>query len=58
MDKFINLRLLSHPINWLTIILMLVIAGIGGHLLLSLVGVEPSTGDTPSTPYSPAPKTS
>ncbi len=39
----INWQLLKNPLNWLTVILMLVLAGIGGHLLLSWVGIEPST---------------
>ncbi len=39
-----NLKLASHPINWVTIFLMLVIAGTAGHLLLSLFGIEPADG--------------
>lgn len=42
----VNWRMLSHPINWVTVILMLVIAGTAGHLLLSLVGKEPSTDES------------
>jgi hypothetical protein len=43
MDSIINLNFLSHPLNWLIIFLMLVIAAIAGHELLSLAGVEPVT---------------
>jgi hypothetical protein len=39
----INIRLLSHPMNWITILLMLIIAGIFGHLLLTLLEQEPAT---------------
>ena len=38
----INTKIISHPLNWLTIVLMLVIAGIFGHLLLSLLDQEPA----------------
>jgi hypothetical protein len=36
--QVLNFDLLKHPMNWLTILLMLIIAGIAGHLLLSYVG--------------------
>jgi hypothetical protein len=38
-----NWKILSHPMNWLTIWLMVLIAGIFGHLLLSLFEQEPAT---------------
>jgi len=41
--EIINFKLMSHPMNWLTIFLMLVIAAIAGHEILSLVKLEPST---------------
>jgi hypothetical protein len=41
--ELVNIKLLSHPMNWLTVLLMLVIAGIAGHEILSLVNVEPAT---------------
>lgn len=44
MIKPVNWRIISHPLNWVVIILMLVIAGTAGHLLLSLFGSEPDTG--------------
>jgi hypothetical protein len=39
----VNTRLLSHPMNWVIIFVMLVIAAIFGHLLLSILDQEPST---------------
>jgi hypothetical protein len=45
MDSFINVKLLSHPLNWLTIFLMLTIAAIAGHEILSLVKLEPATSN-------------
>jgi hypothetical protein len=39
----INWKLISHPMNWLTVLVMLVIAGTIGHLLASYVGLEPTT---------------
>ena len=41
----LNWRMIAHPMNWLTIILMLLIAGVAGHLLLSLFSVEPTTAN-------------
>lgn len=38
----INWRMVSHPMNWITIFLMLVIAGAIGHFLLSYLGIEPN----------------
>jgi hypothetical protein len=42
----VNWELLRHPLNWLIVILMLAIAGFAGHLLLSHLGVEPSSEKT------------
>lgn len=41
--RILNLKMMSHPLNWLIILLMLVIAASIGHLTLSLLGVEPTT---------------
>jgi len=41
--QVINTGLIKHPLNWLIVGLMLTIAGIAGHLLLSLTGTEPAT---------------
>lgn len=37
-----NWKLVSHPMNWLTILLMVIIAGSIGHFLLSYLGIEPN----------------
>jgi hypothetical protein len=42
----INWKLIGHPLNWSIILLMLVIAGIFGHLLLSLLEQEPANVST------------
>lgn len=44
----VNTDLLKHPINWLIVLLMLVIAGAAGSLLLAKFGASPSTGELPS----------
>jgi hypothetical protein len=41
--SLINTNLIKHPMNWVTILLMLIIAGIFGHLLLSLLDQEPTS---------------
>lgn len=38
----LNWPLMKNPINWLIVLLMLVIAGMAGHLLLSWAGLEPA----------------
>lgn len=43
MESPVNWRLISHPINWIVVLVMLVIAGTAGHMLLSLLGFEPQT---------------
>jgi len=39
----INFKLIAHPMNWLIILLMVIIAGTFGHLFLSYLGIEPAT---------------
>ena len=41
--QIVNWNLLKNPLNWFIVVFMLVIAGIGGHLLLSYFHHEPST---------------
>lgn len=41
--KIVNVALLKNPLNWFIIILMILIAGIAGHLVLSWLGIEPKT---------------
>lgn len=38
----LNWPLVKNPINWLIVLLMLLIAGMAGHLLLSWAGLEPA----------------
>lgn len=47
----LNWTIIKNPFNWTIILLMLILAGIGGAFLLSYLGVEPSTSDDqqPST---------
>jgi hypothetical protein len=40
--KLINFKLMSHPLNWATVALMLLIAGAFGHLLLEYLGHSPA----------------
>jgi hypothetical protein len=52
----VNWRLVKHPMNWITIFLMLVIVGTMGHMILSLFGVEPDVSqDTAMTSYGSVP---
>lgn len=48
--QIINTRLISHPMNWLIILLMLIIAGIFGHLLLTILDQEPARAKTATVP--------
>jgi hypothetical protein len=41
--QVVNFSLIKHPLNWAIIFLMLVIAAIAGHELMSLVGQEPAS---------------
>lgn len=43
---FVNTALLKHPLNWVTVLVMLTLAGLGGHLLLSYAGLEPAKSDS------------
>lgn len=38
----VNVALLKHPANYFVVLLMLLLAGIGGHFLLKLGGFTPS----------------
>jgi hypothetical protein len=57
MEAPINWTFVAHPINWVQIWLMLVIAGIFGHLVLTYFDVEPSkSSKTLPTGYSTTPQ--
>jgi hypothetical protein len=34
---------MKNPLNWLIVILMLTLAGVAGHYLFTLAGIEPAT---------------
>lgn len=40
--QVINWRIVSHPLNWLTVFLMVFIAGIAVHLILTSFGQVPA----------------
>lgn len=40
--QVVNTALLKHPLNWFTVIFMLVLAAMAGHLILSYAGLEPA----------------
>lgn len=43
--QIINKEIIMHPMNWIIIFLMLVIAAIAGHQLLSLAQLEPAVSN-------------
>lgn len=47
--KILNWGLMKNPHNWVVITLMLVIAGIAGHLALTYFGVEPASSNDAKT---------
>lgn len=47
----LNWELAKNPLNWVIILLMLALAGVGGSILLAYLGVGPATASDsqPST---------
>jgi hypothetical protein len=43
----INWNLMKHPLNWVIVLMMLLIAAYGGHLLLKYFGASPSAPNSP-----------
>ena len=41
----LNFQLLKQPLNWAIIVLMLLIAAMAGHLVLTYFGIEPKTAE-------------
>lgn len=41
----VNWGLVKHPLNWLTVFLMLYLAAMAGTLVLEGFGITPETGD-------------
>jgi hypothetical protein len=50
--QVINWRIVSHPLNWVTVFLMIFIAGIAAHLILSLFGQVPAKLQAQNQPTS------
>jgi uncharacterized membrane protein len=40
MDKFINVKLLANPLNWLVVWMMVILSAVLGHFILTGAGVE------------------
>ena len=40
--ELINTRIMSHPLNWLTVFLMVFLAGIAIHFIMQSVGMLPA----------------
>ena len=49
MNVPVNFKMVSHPINWVTFMLMVLIAGAFGHFVLSYFGIEPATRHSTSS---------
>lgn len=46
--KLVNWKLIAHPMNWAVVVMMLLIAGAGAHLIAQLFGHTPDTADRKS----------
>lgn len=46
----LNWELLKNPMNWLIVLAMLTLAAVGGHLALTLFGVEPADNSAKAPP--------
>jgi len=44
--QVINTRLISHPMNWVIVLLMLIIAGAAGSLILAYFDIHPMSANT------------
>jgi hypothetical protein len=42
--QIINWEIAKHPMNWVTVLLMVFIAGIFIHLVMDFYGAKPATG--------------
>jgi len=40
MDKVINFEILKHPLNWIIVVLMVLIAGVAAHFILSYGSIK------------------
>jgi len=48
--QIVNWRIISHPMNWAIILMMVVIAAMGGHLLLTYFEQEPARSSDEQIP--------
>lgn len=48
METPVNWKLISHPMNWVVILLMLIIAGTAGTLVLDWIGMKAATPINPN----------
>jgi hypothetical protein len=53
--RIVNLRLLSHPINYVTILAMIALPAIAGHLLLVLAGQDPGSREQKTSAWTAMP---
>ena len=37
----VNVPLMKNPLNWVIVTMMLILAGIAGHYVFTLAGIEP-----------------
>lgn len=44
--ELINFSLIKHPLNWVIILLMVILFGIGAHLVLDFYDLNPSKAST------------
>jgi hypothetical protein len=50
MNAPINFKMIAHPLNWVVVLLMVIIAGAIGHYTLSLFGIEANMGNNSKIP--------
>ncbi len=46
----LNWELIKNPFNWVIVLLMLVLAGVGGSILLAYLGIGPTTASDAAQP--------
>lgn len=53
--QVVNWKMVSHPINWVVVVLMALIAGAFGHLMLAYLGHTPDTAESRKSSYDDMP---
>lgn len=46
MDKFINVKVLANPLNWLVVFAILMLLSVFGHFVLTWAGVSHTPDET------------